>query len=52
MVGMNPPDFAVLTVPWELALRADGYADYTVKAYQNAVRSGGLQGEPAQRSPP
>jgi hypothetical protein len=24
MVGMNPPDFAVLTVPWELALRADG----------------------------
>jgi site-specific recombinase XerD len=29
----------VLTVSWELALRADGYADNTVKAYQNAVRS-------------
>src|SRR5215211_6580048 len=36
---MQHPDFAVLTVSWELALRADGYADHTVKAYQNAVRS-------------
>ena len=36
---MRHPDFAVLTVSWELALRADGYADNTVKAYQNAVRS-------------
>jgi hypothetical protein len=36
---MCHPDFAVLTVSWELALRADGYADSTVKAYQNAVRS-------------
>jgi site-specific recombinase XerD len=26
-------------VSWELALRADGYAANTVKAYQNAVRS-------------
>ena len=32
---MSHPDFAVLTVSWELALRADG----TVKAYQAAVRS-------------
>jgi hypothetical protein len=38
-IGMQHPDFAVLTVSWELALRADGYADNTVKAYQNAVRS-------------
>ena len=29
----------MLTVSWELALRADGYADGTVKAYQNVVRS-------------
>jgi site-specific recombinase XerD len=36
---MSHPDFAVLTVSWELALRADGYADNTVKAYQKAVRS-------------
>jgi site-specific recombinase XerD len=36
---MSHPDFAVLSVSWELALRADGYADGTVKAYQNAVRS-------------
>jgi site-specific recombinase XerD len=36
---MSHPDFAVLIVSWELALRADGYADGTVKAYQNAVRS-------------
>ena len=36
---MQHPDFAVLTVSWELALRADGYAANTVKAYQNAVRS-------------
>ena len=35
---MCHPEFAVLTVSWELALRADGYADNTVKAYQNAVR--------------
>ena len=26
-------------VSWELALRADGYADNTVKAYQKAVQS-------------
>jgi site-specific recombinase XerD len=36
---MSHPDFAVLTVSWELALRDDGYADNTVKAYQEAVRS-------------
>ena len=36
---MQHPDFAVLTVSWELALRAAGYADNTVKAYQKAVRS-------------
>jgi hypothetical protein len=36
---MQHPDFAVLTVSWELALPADGYADNTVKAYQKAVRS-------------
>ena len=36
---MSHPDFAVLTVSWELALRADGFAANTVKAYQNAVRS-------------
>jgi site-specific recombinase XerD len=36
---MSHPDFAVLTVSWELALRADGYADNTVKAYRNGVRS-------------
>jgi site-specific recombinase XerD len=36
---MQHPDFAVLTVSWELALRADGYANNTVRAYQNAVRS-------------
>jgi site-specific recombinase XerD len=36
---MSHPDFAVLTVSWELALRADGYAGSTVKAYQKAVRS-------------
>jgi site-specific recombinase XerD len=29
----------VLTVSWELAPRSDRYADGTVKAYQNAVRS-------------
>jgi hypothetical protein len=50
MVGMNHPDFAVLTVSWELALRADGYADYTVKAYQNAVRS--VAGKASRRSGP
>jgi site-specific recombinase XerD len=33
------PDFDALTVSWELALRADGYAANTIKAYQNAVRS-------------
>jgi site-specific recombinase XerD len=46
---MRHPDFAVLTVSWELALRADGYADNTVKAYQNAVRS--LTGWPAEHHP-
>jgi site-specific recombinase XerD len=39
MSRMAHPDFDVLTVSWELALRADGYAANTVKAYQNAVRS-------------
>jgi hypothetical protein len=34
MSRMAHPDFAVPTVSWELALRADGYADNTVKAYQ------------------
>ena len=47
-VGMQHPDFAVLTVSWELALRADGYAVDTVKAYQDAVRSlAGRAGPPA-----
>jgi site-specific recombinase XerD len=36
---MQHPDFAVFTVSWELALRADGYTANTVKAYQDAVRS-------------
>ena len=44
-VGMQHPDFAV---SWELALRADGYAVDTVKAYQDAVRSlAGRAGPPA-----
>jgi hypothetical protein len=34
ILGMSHPDFAVLTVSWELAPQADGYADDTVKAYQ------------------
>ena len=46
---MSHPDFAVLTVSWELALRADGYADNTVKAYQNGVRS--LAGWLAEQHP-
>jgi integrase/recombinase XerC len=47
---MSHPDFAVLTVSWELALRADGYAANTVKAYQNAVRSlGRLAGRAPSR---
>jgi site-specific recombinase XerD len=36
---MTHPDFDMLTVSWELALRSDGYAENTVRAYQNAVRS-------------
>jgi hypothetical protein len=36
---MGHPDFAVLTVSWEPALRADGYAENTVGAYQNVVWS-------------
>jgi hypothetical protein len=32
---------SLFTVSWELALRADGYADNTVKAYQNAVQRPG-----------
>jgi site-specific recombinase XerD len=36
---MRHPDFDVLTVSWELALQADGYAENTVKLYQAAVRS-------------
>jgi hypothetical protein len=45
---MSHPDFAVLTVSWELALRADGYAENTVRAHQNVVRSmtGWLAGAP------
>jgi hypothetical protein len=39
MISMSHPDFAVLTVFWELALRADGYANGTVKAYQDDVQS-------------
>jgi hypothetical protein len=39
MVGRSHSDFAVLTVSWELAPRADGYADNTVRAHQNAMRS-------------
>ena len=39
----------MLTVSWELALGADGYAENTVKAYQNAVRS--LGGWLAERHP-
>ena len=40
IISMSHPDFAVFTVSWELALlRADGSANGTVKAYQNAVRS-------------
>ena len=36
---MSHPDFAVLTVSWELALQANGDAENTVRAYQNLVRS-------------
>jgi hypothetical protein len=36
---MLHPEFELLGTSWELALRADGYADNTVPAYQNAVRS-------------
>ena len=36
---MRHPDFAVFTVSWELALWVDGYAENTVRAYQNLVRS-------------
>jgi hypothetical protein len=34
---MAHPDFQALTVSWELALRADGDAANTLKAYQDAV---------------
>jgi hypothetical protein len=37
IVGMQHSDLAVFTTSWELALRADEYADNTVRAYQNAV---------------
>ena len=46
---MVHPDFDVLTISWELALRADGYAANTVKAYQNAV--GSLSGWLAEHHP-
>jgi site-specific recombinase XerC len=46
---MSHPDFATFTMSWELALRVDGYADNTVKAYQKAVRS--LAGWLAERHP-
>jgi len=36
---MLHPDFELLGTSWELALRADGYSDNSVRAYQNAVRS-------------
>lgn len=36
---MSHPDFAVLTVSWELALQADSYADGTVNAYQSAAKA-------------
>ena len=32
-------DFAALAVSWELALRADGYAENTIAAYQQALAS-------------
>jgi hypothetical protein len=35
VVGLSHPDFAVLTVSWELALRVDGYAENTVRADQD-----------------
>jgi hypothetical protein len=44
IIGRSHPDFAVLTVSWELALRADGYADNTVKAYQKRSGAGRLAG--------
>src|SRR5574341_535432 len=31
------PDFALFGASWELALRADGYAENTVRAYRAAV---------------
>lgn len=34
---MTHPDFAALTISWELSLRADGYSDNTVKSYLRAV---------------
>jgi hypothetical protein len=37
--GRSHLDFDVFTVSWELALRADGYADNTVTAYQRAVQN-------------
>lgn len=33
------PDFEILADSWELALRADGYADNTVASYRRALRS-------------
>ena len=39
----------MLTVSWELALRADGYAANTVTVYQNAVR--GLAGHHREAGP-
>ncbi|HYT25901.1 MAG TPA: site-specific integrase, partial [Actinomycetota bacterium] len=33
------PDFALLGASWELALRADGYAEHTVRSYRRALAS-------------
>jgi hypothetical protein len=33
------PGLRLLTVSWELALQADGYADGTVNAYQSAAKA-------------
>jgi integrase len=46
MVGMRRPDFPVLTVSWELALRADGYADnHAVSGRQAAARRPALSAD-------
>lgn len=47
------PEFALLTTSWELSLRADGYADNSVRSYLLAVRSlaGWLTNQRAAVSP-